>query len=201
MAIFVESITSYGTDDSAPMGFGHDIPCAAGAERMTLALFHSVSSDNASFTSLEVHGMALSFLDTLSSLRAGLYHRLDVYYADDDATGPAESKLICATSGVSMYNCSIVVMTFSGIRQQVPTNYGNIAEKAIESAAPAWIEIPVTSGSWGMSIRHADANLTPLAGSVDNIYGCVPAANESDTCQALLYLSDGTTGLLVSAVY
>ena len=203
MAILIETATSYGTDASGSVGFNHNVISASGKGRMTLALLHSVSADNAAFTGLGVTGITPTFLATLSSLRSGLYHRLDVYYAGDVATGAAGSKVLTATAGASMHNIEIAVLTFTGVRQQAPTNYGNVASKAAKVDTPAWVGVQGTSGLYGLNVRQADATGTPLAGTVSNVCGYVPATNDSDTCQALLYLADVdlSSGLLISADY
>lgn len=201
MAIAVETATSYGTDARGIVGFNHNVISAAGKNRMTIALLHSVSADNAAFTGLGVTGITPTFLATLSSLRSGLYHRLDVYYAGDVATGAAGSKVLTATAGSSMHNIEIAVFTFTGVRQQAPTNYGNVAAKVAKVDAPAWVGVQGSSGLYGLNVRQADATGTPLAGTVNNLCGFFPAANDSDTCQGLLYLSDGGSALLFCAEY
>jgi len=202
MTLAIETATNYGTDAFGPSGFNHNIISAAGANRMTLALFHSVSIDDAGFTNLSASGITPTFLATLSSLRAGLHHRLDVYYAGDSKTGAAGLHDIAFTAGSSQQHCEVAILTFVDVCQQVPTNYGNVASKVAKAAAPAWVGVQGSSG-FGLSVRTADPSGTPLAGTTNNVCGFVPAANDAGTCQALLYLvsADLSNGLLVSAEY
>ena len=199
MAIVVESASSYGTDGNGAVGFSHNIVSGAGSNRMTLLLLHSVSADNAPFTGVAMSGVTGTFLATLTSLRAGLYHRLDIYYAGDSKTGTAGNHTLTATTAPSHLSCQFVVITCTGVTQLAPTNYGNVASKVAGLPSPSWVGLISSAATSGLRVKLADVSGLNL--STANVYGFVPASNDQDTCQGLLYLSNGTNALLFCAEY
>ena len=201
MTVTVETSTFYSQDSCATLDSSHQVVSGSGAGRLIYVLLHSTSSDNSAYSSVSLTNVTLAYLTAQVSLRNGVYHRLEIYYALDTAISATGTCLFTCAVSPNQHNCQVALLNMIGAKQQIPTNLGSSLSKTAALVSAPWTGIAGAISNSSLSIQQSDATGLLLPSSKNNMYGFAPAPTSADTCQSHFCSSDGTNTIIVSAAY